>query len=265
MRVILLLLIPCIAQAGFTELGDNDLYNYEHPLKQGRVRKLNKRLDKKSDKKGKLLNQLLEEDKKLFELLKRQEKNVIIRKKGEKVTALTRIKGTVLNSILAMNVKPSKFIVRLGDDNELLEGAEIRCLGYSFQKRVPAHCNLLVLDDEEFQVDVDIWDLDGAEGVIADYYYSGEEKAFLTSSFASFLQGVLDVAKDRITTPFGEVTRNNAKNKVMGGLMGVAGNVKDKIQESGEKNLSIAYVNSGKDVLVFFNKSLKMNKRGQND
>ena len=102
--------------------------------------------------------------------------------------------------------------------------------------------------------------MDGAEGVIADYFYSGEEKTFLTSSFASFLQGVLSVAQDRVSTPFGNVTRDNAKNKVMGGLMGVASNVRDKVENSGEKNLTISYVNSGKEVLVFFNESLKMGK-----
>jgi len=259
MKILLLLLVPSLCLAGFSDLGGGDLYNYKVSKPSKRVIK-KRSIKRKGNNQEKLLGQLLEEDRKLAEILKRQEKNVIIRRRGEKVIALTRIKGVVLNSILAMNVKPSKFIVRLSDDNELLEGGEIRCLGYSFQKRVPAHCNLLVLGDEEFDVDIDIWDLDGAEGVIADYFYSGEEKAFLTSSFASFLQGVLDVAQDRVSTPFGNVTRNNAKNKVMGGLMGVASNVRDKVQESGEKNLTISYVNSGKEVLVFFNKTLKMGK-----
>ena len=259
MKAFLLFLIPTICLAGFSDLGNGDLYDYQvEPKRKVSVKK--KVFRKKNSKQSELIEKLLEEDKKLAEILKRQEKNVITRRKGEKVIALTRVKGIVLNSILAMNVKPSKFIVRLGDDNELLEGGEIRCLGYSFQKRVPAHCNLLVLNEEEFDVDIDIWDIDGAEGVIADYFYSGEEKAFLTSSFASFLQGVLDVAKDRVSTPFGNVTRDNAKNKVMGGLMGVASNVREKVQESGEKNLTISYVNSGKEVLVFFNKSLKMAK-----
>ena len=30
------------------------------------------------------------------------------------------------------------------------------------------------MDEREYQVDVDIWDIDQA-GIIADYYYSGEE------------------------------------------------------------------------------------------
>ena len=72
------------------------------------------------------------------------------------------------------------------------------------------------------------------------------------------MQGIIDVAKDRINTPFGEATRNNAKNKVMGGLMAVGENAKKKVAESGEKNLQIGYVNSGKQVLVFFNQTLNL-------
>ncbi len=259
MKLLLFLFVPSLCFAGFSDLGGDDLYDYKVSKKIKRVIK-KRSIKKKTNNQEKLLGQLLEEDRKLTEILKRQERNVIIRRKGKKITALSRIKGVVLNSILAMNIKPSKFIVRLGDDNELLEGGEIRCLGYSFQKRVPAHCNLLVLNDEEFDVDIDIWDLDGAEGVIADYFYSGEEKVFLTSSFSSFLQGVLDVAQDRVSTPFGNIARDNAKNKIMGGLMGVASNIRSKVEESGEKNLTISYVNSGKEVLVFFNKSLTIGK-----
>ena len=54
-----------------------------------------------------------------------------------------------------------------------------------------SRCDLLVWEDHEYQVDVELWDLDGAEGIIAHDYYSGEEKTFITSSFASFFQGVL--------------------------------------------------------------------------
>lgn len=257
MRLLPVLIFPCVVMAGFSDVPESELYQYkeEKPVykKAPTVRKSKKRLD------DELLKKLMKEDRKIAELLYRQQKTVIVRKKDEKITALTRVKGVVLNSILAMNVKPSKFIVKLKGEHEEIEGAEIRCVGYSFEKRVPAHCDLLVAGGKEFQVDIDIWDLDGAEGIIADYYYLGEEKAFLTSSFASFLQGVLDVAKDRINTPFGQVTDNNAKNRVLNGIVGVASNVREKVAKSGEQNLSISYVNSGKEVLVFFNQSLLLN------
>lgn len=257
MKLLIGLFIPMTLFGGFSEISKNDLYNYKPSASKGHKRKV-----KRPSKNGlnSAFKQIMENDKRIADLLKRREKNVIIRKSSEKIMALTRVKGILLNSVLAMNVKPSKFIVRIKDDREEIDGGEIRCTGYSFQKRVPSKCNLLVVDDKEYQIDVDIWDMDGAEGIIADYFYTGEEKTFLSSSLGSFLQGVLDVSKDRLTTPFGEVTRNTAKNKVLGGLMGVAGNAKNKVLESSERNLTVAYVNSGKEVLIFFNSSLNMQK-----
>ena len=251
---LIVLLLPLVLWAGFQEAPPEDLYNQSkknsRPKKPVRVKKNNKLDDK--------IMGLIEQDQIIAEILRKSEKNTIVKKSSPKVLALTRVKGVLLNSVIAMNVKPSKFIVRISDEREELEDGEIRCLGYSFQKRVPAHCDLLVIDDQEYKIDVDIWDLDGAEGIIADYFYSGEEKAFLTSSFASFLQGVLNVAKDRISGPFGQVTKSNAKNTLLGGLSSVAENAGKKIVQSGERKLSMSFVNSGKEVLVFFNQTLKL-------
>ena len=254
--LVILLFIHSSVEAGFSEIPSSNRYQY----KKAAPKRVNKKVVRKSKKNQ--LNEhtksLLEKDQAIIELLKRSEKRVIVRKKGEKITALTRVRGILLNSVLAMNVKPSRFIVRINSPTSDLNGSELRCLGFSFEKRVPSQCDLLVMEEEEYDVDVDIWDMDGAEGIIADYYYSGEEKTFLTSSFASFLGATFDVAKGGVSSPFGTFNQNTAKNKIMDGLGSIATNAKNKIIESGERNLTISYVNSGKEVLVFFNKSLKL-------
>jgi hypothetical protein len=257
MKIILMAMITLNCFAGFTEVSEDSLYNY----KQTKVSTPRKSKVIRKSKVNKELDALLAKDKAIYELLKKQEKHVIVRKHDDKVTALTRVRGTLLNSVLAMNVKPSKFIVRITDNEHDLYESEIRCIGYSFEKRVPAKCDLLVRDDEEYKVDIDIWDLDGAEGIIADHYYSGEEKSFLTSSFASFLGSTFSVAKNGINTPIGTITQNNTKNQLMDGLLGISDNAKQKIMESGERNLTISYVNSGKEVLIFFNKTLNLRKQ----
>lgn len=255
--IIILVLIHSSSEAGFREIPPSNRYMYN----KNNPKKAQKKTVLKSGKN--ILDEhtktLLKKDQAILELLKKSQRRVIVRKKDEKITALTRVHGIVLNSVLAMSVKPSKFIVRVNSSSSEINGAELRCLGYSFEKRVPSKCDLLVIDDEEFSVDVDIWDLDGAEGIIADYYYSGEEKTFLTSSFASFLGATFDVAKGGVSSPFGTFNQNSAKNKIMDGLSSIATNAKSKVIESGEKNLTISYVNSGKEVLIFFNKSLKLN------
>ena len=259
MNILMLLLFPVLSLAGFSDLSDGELYQYKPAANTKRpTRTVAVHPRTNSSEMATLARDILKQDKETALILKSQGKTLQVRKKDDKVLALTRVHGLVLNSILALNTHPSTFIVRLSHDNELISGGELRCQGYSFEKRIPAKCDLLIMDEREYQVDVDIWDIAGAQGIIADYYYSGEEKAFLTSSFASFMQGILDVAKDRITTPFGEATRNNAKNKVLGGLMAMGENAQKKIAESGEKDLQIAYVNSGKSVLVFFNQTLNL-------
>lgn len=255
----LLLLLSGQAFAGFSELDSSEVYHYEkrHPTK------LERKIEPKKSRHrplGALADQIIKSDQQILEALKRNEKNLIVRKETDKIAALTRTRGILLNSILAMNVRPSTFIVRVSGEEPNLENAELRCQGMSFEKRVPSHCDLLVMEGSEHKVDVELWDLDGAQGIIADYYYSGEEKTFLTSSLASFMEGILNVAQDKITTPYGNIARNSDKNQVLGGLMGVARKTKEKVIESGEKNLSFAYVNSGKEVLVFFNQSLNLQK-----
>ena len=258
MKILLLFLLSNICMAGFTDLSDAELYHYKPVGLNKKARRVASAPRANSQEMVNLAREILKQDRISAAILQAQAKTLNVRKKEDKVTALTRVHGVVLNSVLAMNTHPAKFIVRLSSDNELLSAGELRCQGYCFEKRIPARCDLLVMDDHEYQVDVDIWDIDGAEGMIADYFYAGEEKAFLTSSFASFMQGVLDVGRDRITTPFGDTTRDNAKNKVLGGLMGVADNVQKKIADSGEKNLEIAYINSGKKILAFFNQTLNL-------
>lgn len=241
--------------ASFVLLPEKDLYQY-----QGSTSKKisGKRKTKKKSSIEKNLKIIMERDKKIMELLKRQEDSLIIRKKSDKIIALTRLKGMVLNSVIASNLTPTKFVVRIDEGGDV-EG-ELGCVAHAFERRILGHCNLLVMDEEEFKVDISIWGLDGAEGVIADKIYSGEEATFISSSFAAFLQGVLDASKDRIMTPFGETTRSNAKNKISGGLLNIADNVKNRIIESGNKVIKMNFINSGKRVVLFFNKTLDLIK-----
>lgn len=243
------------AYSGFLEVDSSNLYAYKKEVKPSPVKR-------KASKKNQAdsFNKIMEGDKLIFDLLSRQEKNINLRQSTSKITSLSRFHGLTLNSILAMNVRPTTFIVKAKVQSSDIDGAEFRCTGYSFEKRVPSKCDLMVLDDHEYEVDVSIWDRDGAEGVIADYYYTGEEKTFLTSTFASFLGATLSVAKGGINTPIGNVSNNNSKNKILEGLVGVTDNAREKVIESGESLLSISYVNSGKSVLLFFNSSLNLSK-----
>ena len=204
------------------------------------------------------LKKILEQDREIIRLLLRKKNDLIIKKSSEKIVALSRLRGIILNSILATNTGNTTFIVRLEADADFVGGGELRCSGSAPIRRILSSCDLLVVDGREYPVHVDIRDVDGAEGIIPDHHYSGEEKRFATSALASFFGGVLDAAKERIATPYGKIDKRNTKNKILNGLTETAKNAESKIRGSGERVLSISYVHSGKAVLVFFNKTLEL-------
>jgi len=74
------------------------------------------------------------------------------------------------------------------------------------------------------------------------------------------MSGALDAAKDRIITPFGEVTRTSGKNKVLSGLTGVADNARAEVAKNGQDSQIVSYAQAGKPVVIFFNKSLILTK-----
>jgi len=253
--------INCLA--GFSELDSSKMYDYQFDkpaVKIERKRVYKRRVVKRKNNQA-LLNKLLNQDIEISKILERSQRRLIVRKKVEKIRSFSRFKGTLLESIIATNKKPTSFLVRLHPNGSFLGEAEVQCTGMSFNKRVTNKCQLLVSEDGEYEVNVVIKDLDGAEGIIADEYYTGEEGNFLTSSLSAFFSGVMDATKDRILTPFGESTKSNAKNKVLGGLMNVAEHTNSKIAESSERNLNISFVNSGKEVIVFFNRGIKLEKK----
>jgi hypothetical protein len=250
-----LILFPLSCFAGFSTL--NNSYEYKITDEVKTIRSSTRKTKKKGGDLNKLLKSIEESDKSIAELLKNNEKKVLVRKRDDHLSSLTRLKGILLNSVLATNRRATTLIIRL-KDNEYFDEAEVRCKGLSFGKRVVGKCDLVVSDESEYQISAELWDLDGAEGIIADQFYDGSEKEFLTSSFASFFEGVLGATKDRLITPYGEVDKKNGKNQVLSGLMGIADNVNSKVKDSSEKNLQIALINSGKEVFVFFQQKVKL-------
>jgi hypothetical protein len=69
---------------------------------------------------------------------------------------------------------------------------------------------------------------------------------------------MLEGAKSKITTPFGNVSKTTSKNQLLNGLMGVASNVNQKISESAGSKVEISYINAGKQALIFFNSGLNL-------
>lgn len=251
----ILLILPINCLAGFSALNSSYEYQIQDEVKS--THSSTRKSKKKGGDLSKLLKSIEASDRSITDILVNSEKKVLVRKQEDHLSSLTRLRGVLLNSVLATNRRGTTLIIRL-EDNEYFDEAEVRCKGLSFGKRVIGKCDLIVSGEDEFQVVAELWDLDGAEGIIADQFYDGSEKEFLTSSFASFFEGVLGATKDRLITPYGEVNQINGKNQVLSGLMGIGGNVNSKVKNSSEKNLQIALINSGKEVFIFFQKKVKL-------
>jgi len=262
-KTISTLFISMNCLAGFSELDSSKMYDYQFdkPTKRIERKRVYKRRAVKRINNQALLNKLLKKDIEISKILERSQRKLIVRKKAETIRSFSRFKAVLLESIIATNRKPTSFLVRFKPNDSFLGEAEVQCSGMSFNKRVTNKCQLLVSEEGEYEVNVVVKDLDGAEGIIADSYYTGEEGNFLTSSLSSFFSGVMDATKDKILTPFGESTKINAKNKVLGGLMNVAQQANSKIAESKDRNLNISFVNSGKEVIVFFNRGIKLKQK----
>lgn len=241
----ILVILPLLFS--FTQLEQRYDYSFDLPKK---VRKV-----KRKSKLDGLLKRLNESDLKINSILENNQKRVILMKSSNKLNALTRLKGVLVNSVLSTNHKASTVLVKLLD-NEFFEDAELRCLGVNYSKRVVANCDLIVSESKSYQIDANLWDLDGSEGIRPDEYYTGEEKEFLSSSLSNLLEGFANGVKDTVLTPFGDVNRKSIRNQVLSGVSSIASGVKSKIKESDEKNLTVSLINSGREVTIFFNKEV---------
>ena len=254
--IYLLILISSNAIAGFSDV--DSAYQYEIKDEKPKVKKVVRRKKQRSNLSNlsKLLKDLEAQDAEIANILKNSEKRIIVKKSKAKLKALTRLEGILLNSALATNNSTVTLVIRL-IENQYFSDSEIRCESTSFGKRVIGKCDLVV-GENEYKVNAELWDMDGARGLIADKFYDGAEKEFLTSSFAAFFSAAADAAKDRILTPNGEQALTNSKNKALSGILGVSENIRDRIQRSADKNIQVSLVNSGKPVLIFFNEGVEL-------
>ncbi|MGB0454609.1 MAG: hypothetical protein ACPGJV_12950 [Bacteriovoracaceae bacterium] len=268
MRFLSLFLIPSLAIAFFNEIPDELAFDYKIPkedkvktkfssIKKRPKAKRNLKLERQLEQLNKSLEQ---KEKRLMKLLEKENSKIITYKSNAIVPALKTYEATLLKTVVSSNRSPDFLLLKFGNENELLEGAKIRCASFNVEKRVRGICKMMVLNDITYKVNLTVLDSDGGEGLLADYHYDGLEKEFLTTSLATAMSSFINSSKERSTTAFGEFVKNNPRNNALSGLTDIYSNSRDLVKKSGEGKIRINVIKPGKKALIIFNEEFNFKK-----
>ncbi len=165
----------------------------------------------------------------------------------------TVIKGVLLNSVVSTNLE-SPLLVEVLDGEALPSGTTFSCKGVTKFNRVLSACNKLITpnDQEEFNVQVSLLNVDGSSGLKPDEVYTGKEAYVAASVATAFSKGLIELNTERLASPFGELTANTAKNRVTNGVLNSLDETNELMNAEMKTKEAKAYIKAGKPVLIYF-------------
>lgn len=171
----------------------------------------------------------------------------------------TVIRGILLNSVVSTNLE-SPMLVEVTDSSKLPEKTIFSCKGVTKYQRVMAACNRLIIPnkDEEFEIQAGLLNVDGSAGLKADEVYTGKEQYVAASIATAFSKGLIELQTDRLATPFGELTANTSKNRLMNGVMESMNETNNLMKDEMQNKEPKVYVKSGRSVLIYFFERFKI-------
>lgn len=170
----------------------------------------------------------------------------------------TVVKGVLLNSIVSTNLE-SPLIVEVLDGETLPLGTRFGCKGVTKYKRVMAACNKLITpnDQEEFEVQVSLLNVDGSSGLKADEVYTGKEEFVAASVATAFSKGLIELNTERLATPLGELTANTRRNRLTNGVLNSLDDTNDLMNGEMKSKEEKAVILAGKPVLIYFHERFR--------
>lgn len=171
----------------------------------------------------------------------------------------TVIKGILLNSVVSTNLE-SPMLVEVADDSKLPSKTIFSCKGVTKYKRVLTACNKLIIADKdgEFEVEAGLLNLDGSAGLKPDEVYTGKEEYIAATIATAFSKGLIELKTDRLPTPYGELTVNTSKNRLMNGVLGSLDETSNIMKEEMQNKEPKVYVKAGRPVLIYFFSRFKL-------
>jgi len=174
---------------------------------------------------------------------------------GPKLRRGDMIPGELMLSVLSTNMG-SPIIVDV-THTSLPGGGKILCTGTTKHKRVMAYCDTLITPYDEIEINATLLDADGSHGMMGKIS-TGKEKYLAGIAMSEMAQGALTIMQDRTKTINGSFTNPSAKNAILQGLANTGNSATDIMKESMTTEEPKVFIQRGKRVIVFFNKTVRM-------
>lgn len=209
------------------------------------------------DNHEKILEKLLENNRRLDLLLQRRSHTPVIWEQRAKILTGKVFRGTLLNSIVSTNLSSPVLVLALPGQG-LPPKTKFSCQGVTQNKRVMTLCNKMVTPDKEIAIQAQILNFDGSSGLMGEFD-DGKDQLIAGAVMSDFAQGALSAAGTRIAGPFGSIRDDSVKNQILQGAIESGRTTSEILLEVMKTKEPVVTVESGEEVLIYFMEAINEN------
>ena len=230
--------------------------------KEARISRLKKQAStevtiNKRRPKSELLKNLIQNNKKLNDLLKARTALPVIWEGQKQVLTGKTYRGTLLNTVVSTN-QATPVLVRAHLNQGLPYNSKFSCQATTQNKRVFCLCTKLITTNREIPIQAQLLNLDGSSG-LEGFYEDGKEELIAGAVISDFSQGMLSAAQNRIGTPFGAIQDTSVKNQILQGAINSGNTTSEILLEEMRKAVPVVTIEAGTEVLIYFMEALNEN------
>jgi hypothetical protein len=230
--------------------------------KEARISRLKKQTStevtiNKGRPKSDLLKNLIQNNKKLNDLLKARTALPVIWEGQKQILTGKTYRGTLLNTVVSTN-QATPVLVRAHLNQGLPYNSKFSCQATTQNKRVFCLCTKLITTNREIPIQAQLLNLDGSSG-LEGFYEDGKEELIAGAVISDFSQGMLSAAQNRIATPFGAIQDTSVKNQTLQGAINSGNTTSGILLEEMRKAVPVVTIDAGTEVLIYFMEALNEN------
>jgi hypothetical protein len=209
------------------------------------VKPQNKRI-----KENEILERLLQNNKRLNDLLQQRGDGPVIWEQNAKLLTGKTFRARLLNTIVSTNLASPVLVMPYPGQGLPLK-TKFSCQGVTQNKRVFTLCNRMITPEGEKSISAQILNIDGSSG-LEGIYDDGKESLIAGSVISDFAQGMLSAAQTRISGPFGAISDSSGRNQILEGAINSGRTTSEILLDEMKRMEPVVIVEAGSDVLVYF-------------